>query len=125
MDKYIDIHTISNSTATDATDITPVSITTPFDANPSDRVYGNANVTSDKNFYDVIYDVINPLTSDESSIENRLPTKIPSCNSAPKYDDLAASTSENPEKDEYIRVESCEDEEIGYINHRSIHDSSC
>ena len=125
MDEYIDIHTISNPNATDAIGITPVSINTPSDDNPSDRVYGNANVTSHENIYDVIYDVINPPTSEESSIECRPPAIVPSCNSAPKDDDLAASTSENPEKDEYIRVESCEDEEIGYINHRSIHDSSC
>ena len=117
MDEYIDVHTISNPNATDTTDITPVSITTPSDANPSDQVYSNTNPTSDENIYDVIYDIINPPTSDESSIENRPPAIIPSCNSAPKDNDLASYTSENEEKDEYIRVESCEDEEIAYINH--------
>ena len=120
LDEYIDIHTISNPNATDATaatDKTPVSIITPSDANPSDRVYGNVNMTSDEDIYDTIYDVIKPPTSDESSIENRPPAIIPSCNSAPKDNDLASYTSEKEEKDEYIRVESFEDEEIAYINH--------
>ena len=116
-DEYIDMHTVSNPNATDATDITPVSITTPSDANPSGRVCSNANMTSDEDIYDIIYDVIKSTTSDESSIENRPPAIVPPSNSASKDDDLVSYTSENEENDEYIRVESCEDEEIGYINH--------